>query len=32
MPDGLLESLRPQQIMDLFGYLQSDGSAAPGAK
>jgi len=25
MPDGLLEALTPQQVMDLFGYLQSDG-------
>lgn len=25
MPDGLLEGLKPQQIMDLFSYLRSDG-------
>jgi putative heme-binding domain-containing protein len=25
MPDGLLEALTPQQIMDLFAYVQSDG-------
>lgn len=24
MPEGLLEALKPQQIMDLFGYLQSE--------
>lgn len=27
MPDGLLEALSPQQIMDLFSYLQSDGTS-----
>jgi putative heme-binding domain-containing protein len=31
MPDGLLEALSPQQIMDLFSYLQSEGTAAAGA-
>ena len=25
MPDGLLEALTPQQVMDLFAYVQSDG-------
>ena len=25
MPDGLLEALTPEQIMDLFTYLQGDG-------
>jgi len=25
MPDGLLEALKPQEIIDLFNYLQSDG-------
>jgi hypothetical protein len=24
MPDGLLEALTPQQVMDLFAYVQSD--------
>jgi len=24
MPEGLLEALQPQQVMDLFSYLQSD--------
>ena len=25
MPEGLLEALTPQQVMDLFAYLQGDG-------
>ena len=25
MPEGLLEALTPQQVMDLFAYLQADG-------
>ena len=34
MPEGLLEALQPQQLMDLFSYLQGDGPVAgnPGAK
>lgn len=35
MPEGLLEGLKPQQIMDLFSYLQSDGGtgvSSSGAK
>jgi len=24
MPEGLLESLQPQQVMDLFSFLQKD--------
>jgi putative heme-binding domain-containing protein len=28
MPEGLLEALSPQQLMDLFSYLQSEGTAA----
>ena len=34
MPEGLLEALKPEQIIDLFAYLQSDGSspAPSGAK
>ena len=34
MPDRLLETLTPQEVRDLFRYLQSDAppSAAPGAK
>ncbi|MBU6401056.1 MAG: HEAT repeat domain-containing protein, partial [Verrucomicrobia bacterium] len=28
MPEGLLEGLKPQEILDLFAYLQSDGPAA----
>ena len=31
MPEGLLEVLTPQQVMDLFAYLQGDGAAAAGA-
>jgi len=27
MPEGLLEALSPQQIMDLFSYLQKDPTA-----
>ena len=29
MPEGLLEAMTPQQVMDLFTYLQSDGRPAP---
>jgi putative heme-binding domain-containing protein len=25
MPEGLLEALTPEQVMDLFTYLQGDG-------
>ena len=25
MPEGLLAPLRPQEVRDLFGYLQRDG-------
>ena len=28
MPEGLLEAFSPQQVMDLFAYLQGDGPAA----
>jgi putative heme-binding domain-containing protein len=28
MPDGLLEAMQPQQLMDLFSFLQSDGAPA----
>ena len=31
MPEGLLEALTPQQVMDLFAYLQGDGQAATAA-
>ncbi len=31
MPDGLLEALKPQQIMDLFSYLQSNGVSSGGS-
>jgi len=31
MPEGLLEVMTPQQVMDLFAYLQGDGVAAAGA-
>jgi len=31
MPDGLLEALSPQQIMDLFSYLQGEGIGAAEA-
>jgi len=31
MPDGLLEAMTPQQVMDLFAYLQSDGQATANA-
>ena len=31
MPEGLLEAMTPQQVMDLFAYLQSDGAANSGA-
>jgi putative membrane-bound dehydrogenase-like protein len=31
MPEGLLESLTPQQAMDLFAYLQSDGPVGSSA-
>ena len=27
MPEGLLEALTPEQVMNLFGYLQGDGPA-----
>jgi putative heme-binding domain-containing protein len=30
MPDGLLEALTPQQVMDLFAYLQGDGPIGSG--
>ena len=30
MPEGLLEGLKPQQVMNLFAYLQSEGPPAPG--
>ena len=29
MPDGLLEALQPQQLMDLFSYLQNNTSSSP---
>ncbi len=33
MPEGLLEGLMPQQLMDLFAYLQRDGpSSHPDSK
>jgi hypothetical protein len=34
MPDGLLESLAPAEVQDLFAYLMSrlDGAAQPGGK
>jgi len=32
MPDGLLEALQPQQVMDLFAYMQSNESVAASAK
>ena len=28
MPEGLLEAMQPQQLMDLFSYLQGDGPMA----
>jgi putative membrane-bound dehydrogenase-like protein len=31
MPEGLLEPLKPQEILDLFAYLQSDEPAAAHA-
>ena len=31
MPEGLLEALTPQQVMDLFAYLQSDGPIGASA-
>ena len=31
MPEGLLEALTPQQVMDLFAYLQADGPAGSSA-
>jgi putative heme-binding domain-containing protein len=31
MPEGLLEALTPQQVMDLFAYLQSDGPVGSSA-
>jgi hypothetical protein len=31
MPEGLLEALTPQQVMDLFAYLQGDGPVGSGA-
>ena len=30
MPEGLLEALPPQAVMDLFAYLQGDRPLAPG--
>ena len=34
MPDGLLESLNPTEVQDLFAYLMSrlDGAGKPGGK
>ncbi len=26
MPEGLLDTLKPEEVRDLFGYLMSDGS------
>ena len=31
MPEGLLEAMTPQQVMDLFAYLQGDGPPAANA-
>jgi len=31
MPEGLLEAMTPQQVMDLFSYLQSEAGNAPHA-
>jgi putative heme-binding domain-containing protein len=31
MPEGLLEALTPQQVMDLFAYLQGNGPASSSA-
>jgi hypothetical protein len=30
MPEGLLEGLKPEQVMNLFTYLQGEGPPAPG--
>jgi putative heme-binding domain-containing protein len=30
MPEGLLEAMQPQQLMDLFSFLQGDGLPALG--